>query len=274
MGKGGKAPEYQTTTTSSPYATSTTTKNGTTVKLNDFLNNSNAFVESNMPSLYNQLLNPSLDNPVTKAKSDIFNKAFTEQSQKAFENNLINPLASRNMTRSSAATNMYNNFAKDQNDTISDFNNELIANNTSDTSALINQLMNIYLMGANIGNQAISNSQNQSNQVSSYNSDIYKAQQAANAGMWNNISNLGSSALGAGGSVGTAAILASDINVKKNINKIGEKGGYNLYEFEYKDGLGLPKGKQTGVIAQEVEKINPDAVVEINGIKHVDYSKL
>lgn len=41
-----------------------------------------------------------------------------------------------------------------------------------------------------------------------------------------------------------------------------------------KENLGLPKGKQIGVIAQEVEKINPEAVKTINGIKHVDYSKL
>ena len=90
MGGSKKAPEFQTTTSTSPYATATSTKNGTTVKLNDFLTNTNAWVEGSLPGLYHQLLNPSLDNPVTKAKSDLFNQSFSEASNKAFENNFIN----------------------------------------------------------------------------------------------------------------------------------------------------------------------------------------
>jgi len=29
-----------------------------------------------------------------------------------------------------------------------------------------------------------------------------------------------------------------------------------------------------GVMAQDVEMVNPEAVVEINGIKHVDYNRI
>ena len=68
--------------------------------------------------------------------------------------------------------------------------------------------------------------------------------------------------------------MMSDINVKENIKKIGKRNGFNWYEFNYKKGLGLPEGRQEGVIAQEVEKVKPEAVVEINGIKHVYYSKI
>ena len=277
MGGKKKAPEFQTTTSSSPYATATSTKNGTTVKLNDFLTNTNSWVESNMPSLYNQLLNPSLDNPVTKAKSDLFNQSFSEASNKAFENNLINPLSNRNMVRSSAATNMYNNFAKDQNDTISQFNNQLIADNTQDTSNLINQLMNIYLLGANLSNQAVSTAQKQSNQVSNYQLGAYQAESANNNAMWNNISSLGGQAIGAAGSVGSAALLASDKNLKENIEKVDTVDGYNIYKFDYKDGYELPQGTRAGVIAQEVKEINPDAVIDNlqgSGFMGVDYSKL
>lgn len=201
MGGGSSAPEFQSTTSTSPYATATSTNSGTNVKLNDFLTNTNAWVEKSMPSLYNQLLNLSFDNPATKAKSGLFNNAFTESSNNAFENNLINPLSSRNMLRSSASTNMYNNFAKDQNDTLSTFNNQLIADNTADTSNLMNQLMNVYLLGANLGNQAVSTAQKQSNQVSNYQLGAYQTESANKNAMWGNLSNLGSSALGASGNV-------------------------------------------------------------------------
>ena len=276
MGGSKKAPEFQTTTSTSPYATATSTKNGTTVKLNDFLTNTNAWVEGSLPGLYHQLLNPSLDNPVTKAKSDLFNQSFSEASNKAFENNFINPLANRNMVRSSAATNMYNNFAKDQNDTISQFNNQLIADNTRDTSNLINQLMNIYLLGANLSNQAVSTAQKQSNQVSNYQLGAYQAESANNNAMWNNIAGLGGQAIGAAGSIGSAALL-SDKNVKENIEKVDTVDGYNIYKFNYKDGYELPQGTRAGVIAQEVKEINPDAVVDNlqnTGFMGVDYSKL
>lgn len=277
MGGKKSAPKFQETTSTSPYATATSKQNGTDVKLNSFLTNTNAWVEKSLPGLYNQLLNPSLDNPVTKAKADLFNNTFTEASNKAFENNLINPLSNRNMLRSSASTNMYNNFAKDQNDTISQFNNQLIAENTQDTSNLINQLMNIYLLGANLSNQAVSTAQKQSNQVSSYNLQAWNSEQQANQAMWNNLTSLGNSALGAAGSVGSAALLASDCNLKENIEFVEEVDGYNIYTFNYKEGYELPQGKRAGVIAQEIEAINPDAVIENiqnTGFKGVNYSKL
>lgn len=267
-------PSYASTKSTNPYATGTANSSGSSYDLNDFLTGTNKFVESSMPGLYTQLLNPSLDNPVTKARSDLFNKTFTESAKKSFENNLINPLSTRKMVRSSVANDLENKFQKDSTDAISNFDNELISNNASDTASLISTLMNLYLTGANLGQQAITNAKGDAQQINAFNSDIYKTTSANNNAMWSNIANLGSSALSAGGSVGAAALMASDINVKENIKKIGEKNGYNWYEFTYKDGLGLPEGRQEGVIAQEVEKINPDAVTEIDGIKHVDYSKL
>jgi hypothetical protein len=272
---GKKAPGFQSTTSTSPYATATSTANGTTVKLNDFLTNTNSWVENNLPSLYNQLLNPSLDNATTRAKSNLFNQAFSEASNKAFENNLINPLAKRNMLRSSQATDMYNQFSKDQNDTVAQFNNQLIADNTQDTSNLINQLMNIYLLGANLGNQAVSTAQKQSNQVSNYQLNAFNSEQAANSSLWNNLTSLGNSAIGAGG-YALGAYL-SDKNIKENIEKVDEIDGYNIYKFNYKDGYELPQGTRAGVIAQEVKDINPDAVVDNlqnTGFMGVDYSKL
>ena len=62
----------------------------------------------------------------------------------------------------------------------------------------------------------------------------------------------------------------SDIRVKENIISDGTWKGYNTYQFNY---IG-DNVRRRGVMAQEVEKTRPDAVVEIGGIKHVNYGAL
>jgi hypothetical protein len=68
----------------------------------------------------------------------------------------------------------------------------------------------------------------------------------------------------------------SDISIKENIQKIGLlKNGINLYKFEYKDQYKdtWGHGQQIGVMAQEVEKIIPEAVsTHKDGYKLVNYS--
>jgi hypothetical protein len=77
------------------------------------------------------------------------------------------------------------------------------------------------------------------------------------------------------GSLGSAAIggaaMASDINLKENIEKVGEENGFNIYEFNYKDN---PEKRFRGVMAQEIQKIRPDAVVEHGGYLAVHYDKI
>ena len=66
-------------------------------------------------------------------------------------------------------------------------------------------------------------------------------------------------------------LTMSDIAVKKDITRISKlKNGIPVYLFRYKWGNKM----NVGVMAQDVEKIIPDAVVEINGIKAVNYSML
>ena len=76
------------------------------------------------------------------------------------------------------------------------------------------------------------------------------------------------------GAAGTA--YASDKKIKKNINKIGTVKDINFYNFEYKtdEYPELPEGKHIGVIAQEIENIIPDAVIETDKYKIVDYKKV
>ena len=75
---------------------------------------------------------------------------------------------------------------------------------------------------------------------------------------------LGSAALGGWARFGTM----SDIRVKKNIRQVGAlENGLPVYAFQY--AWGGPT--IIGLMAQDVEQVNPDAVVEIGGIKHVNY---
>lgn len=74
---------------------------------------------------------------------------------------------------------------------------------------------------------------------------------------------------------GTLATIASlfmgsDRRIKKNIKALGKTVlGLTLYSFEY-----LWGGKRIGVMADEVEKVFPEAVTELFGIKFVNYGAL
>ena len=96
------------------------------------------------------------------------------------------------------------------------------------------------------------------------------AQQSSNAADQAMIGNL----LGLG-AIG-AAFTGSDERLKKDIEKIGVKNGHNWYRWTWNDianRIGY-KGTTEGVIAQEVQKTNPDAVVTVNGYLHVNYEAL
>ena len=70
---------------------------------------------------------------------------------------------------------------------------------------------------------------------------------------------------------GSALSAASDIRLKKNINKIGESpSGLNIYSFEYKDSK-YGRGLFQGVMSDEVPQ---EAVGTRDGYDTVDYSVL
>lgn len=81
----------------------------------------------------------------------------------------------------------------------------------------------------------------------------------------------GSGVLGAVTGIGSIiGGLFSDERVKENIEEVGElDNGLTVFKYNYK---GDPR-TQIGVMAQEVEKVNPNAVSEVGGIKMVDYEK-
>jgi hypothetical protein len=79
---------------------------------------------------------------------------------------------------------------------------------------------------------------------------------------------------------GAGIMAASDIRMKENITRIGTlPNGLPFYQFEYisefKDHPLAGHGTRTGVMAQEVQALIPDAVITLdNGFLAVDYGKL
>lgn len=66
--------------------------------------------------------------------------------------------------------------------------------------------------------------------------------------------------------------LWSDVRLKDDVEPVGKlNDGSNVYSYRYK---GDPTGTtHIGLLAQEVERTRPDAVVEIGGMKAVDYKR-
>lgn len=111
-----------------------------------------------------------------------------------------------------------------------------------------------YSGGGNI--QAAPVSQAATNQ-GNYNAGAYNSQMQALNGLYGGIGNL-------------AGAKFSDIRLKSNIVKVGDHPkGFGIYEYDI-DGR-----RERGVMAQEVEKIIPEAVMEHpNGFKMVNYGAL
>jgi Chaperone of endosialidase len=75
---------------------------------------------------------------------------------------------------------------------------------------------------------------------------------------------------GAAGIAG--AVAKSDARLKENIKHVGDlHDGQRVHQFNWKDDP--KKTPHIGLLAQEVERVRPDAVHELRGVKHVDYAK-
>jgi hypothetical protein len=96
-------------------------------------------------------------------------------------------------------------------------------------------------------------------------SQNYRAQEQANAQARAGLFSMGGQILGAG----LGAFARSDIRVKTEITRVGRiENGLPVYTFRYKDGGPM----QIGLMAQDVEKVRPEAVIDLGGLKIVDYA--
>jgi len=99
--------------------------------------------------------------------------------------------------------------------------------------------------------------------IGNANANADLAKNAADQNIWGAIMN--------GAKLATSvAPMFSDERLKEDIEPVGELyDGSNVYRYRYK-GDATPR---IGLMAQEVEKVRPDAVTEIAGYKAVDYGR-
>jgi hypothetical protein len=78
--------------------------------------------------------------------------------------------------------------------------------------------------------------------------------------LWNTI--------GSGLGMASSLYKLSDRRMKRDIVRLGFlPNGLPVYSYRYIDG----EEPEVGLMAQDVEKVKPEAVVEIAGLKHVNY---
>tara|TARA_R100000951_G_scaffold1557_6_gene3282 strand:- start:435 stop:1289 length:855 start_codon:yes stop_codon:yes gene_type:complete len=142
---------------------------------------------------------------------------------------------------------------------------------TGDQTNMYNRLAGMTDMGqaqaANLGNLELA----EAGGVSDLASNLVNFQAAAREGRANRSQGMFNTLVSAAATA-SAPAAASDKRLKENIEKVGEKNGFNIYEFNY---IETPDTRWRGVMAQEVQDIMPDAVVEMpNGYLAVDYGKI
>ena len=132
----------------------------------------------------------------------------------------------------------------------------------------INQRMGLATMGQNAAAGQGTITMNSGNAISDLITGQGNALAAGQVGAANARSQ-GINSLIQGGSA--AAMFLSDRRAKTDIAEIGKSyDGLPLYRFRY---IGDPE-LRVGVMAQDVEQVRPEAVVEIDGLKHVNYEAL
>lgn len=230
------------------------------------------YVDSATNALYNQYssrldnqygqqsnaLDQKLYNQGISQGSDAWNQAMTNFSQDkndAYQSALNQSVAGG----SQAATNQYN------------MQSNAYQNNLSNALTIrdqpINELAALLGTSSGVTNPTLTSTP-QSNVAPADISGLIQNNYAQKVGQKN--AQLG--ALGQIAGAGTAAAV-SDRRLKTRITKIGKtRGGLSLYRFAY---LGTPEIMHTGVMAQEVIKKIPEAIITMpNGFMAVNYDMI
>lgn len=153
-----------------------------------------------------------------------------------------------------------------------------------DQTNTYNRLAGIAGMGQQATGQMAGAGKNYATNTGQLQTGLAQAQyQAAQANQSNKGSMFGSVLGGIGGaflggptgaSVGSSigGSIFSDRRLKTDIELIGEENGYNIYSFKYRQG---GDSTYTGVMADEVEKVDPEAIIEDpSGYKKVNYERI
>ena len=95
-------------------------------------------------------------------------------------------------------------------------------------------------------------------------------ERGATDGLLKSGAGLGGLAKAGSGIISGLGSLFSDISLKENIEKVGNKNGFNIYEFSY---IG-DDARYRGVMAHEVREIMPEAVENEFGFMKVNYNMI
>lgn len=204
------APEYAKTTygTGGLFGSSTSDKKGTSFTGENWQNTmSNTGANLINTSLNNMLSNDYANDPNFQAYQNQLNKTMAQN----YDTSVLSNLANRGLMRSSglqAATNSFANTLADNTMDLYDSYYNRQANNLSNALNAQNQL---YSWVTGLNNAAMGNSKN----VSDYNMEAYKAEQAANQAMWNSLMQAGQLAAGVGFAPMTGGASLTGIAAKK-----------------------------------------------------------
>ena len=259
MGKGKKVDDKVPTTTTDMglFGSTKTGHFGSTFNPTDF---------------QTQLVN-NAENAILKAQNAYNNREIAQEAvdnmnrqyQTDFQNQLLAPALSKGWLRGSTAQDVATVANQDYQNRRYDLVNQELNRQQQNLANNLANYMTMYDISKGV--TGLSNSLN--SQIANFQLEAQKANQAsADARYAANMKLIGNS-LAAGGDVAKAAILASDIRVKENIEKLDTIDGINIYKFDYINGA----KNQVGVIAQEMQEKCPECVIE-GDILRVDYSKL
>lgn len=123
------------------------------------------------------------------------------------------------------------------------------------------------------------------NQQQLYNKGLYQqdfanqmAKQSALANAWNAGTQANTEQYKAkAGISGGEASKWSDKNLKTDVDEVDPKemlDNLTGYSYNYKEGLNMDDGPQVGIMAQDLEKSAPQAVINTKDGKQIDYSRL
>lgn len=149
--------------------------------------------------------------------------------------------------------------------------NSLLLLGTDLLSQNIGQRQNLANLGLSAAGGQANITQGATSNISNLITGRGNVEAAGVVGASNAISQGRGDLINSGAGIGIAAIMACDSRIKENIKRIGTAdNGLPLYLFNYK-GDNKP---HINVMAQDVEKVKPEAVIEINNIKHIKVREL
>ena len=259
-------PQYSATTQLSPEQQAIQEQNrAAQLNLASVANERSDFLQNYLPGT--EAVTDQIDNKLYDMGAQRLDPRFQQQ-----ESDLRSRLAQQGITPGSEAFNReMTNMSQGRNDAY----NQLALSGRGQALAEVNQPINqitALLSGSQVSNPNVNMAQpaqiattDNAGLINANYNQRYQGVADANA----NKSALLGGLFDAAGAVGSAGITASDARLKSDIVRTGEINGLGVYEYRY---LGSAR-PQVGLMAQEVIKTKPHAVIIRDGFAEVNYAE-